>query len=78
MLCDSGKHARADLIRIMERKSEIKIAFTLQNPVLTLALPLQRPTDLQKRPIERARLAGTPSAHAATVNTFSSSGATSP
>ena len=78
MLRDPGEHARSDLIGVVEGEGEVRKTTTLQNPVGPLAFALQRPTDLQKRPIERACLAGTPRVHAATVKTFSSSGAISP
>ena len=78
MLCDSGKHARSDLIGVVEREGKIGKTATLQDPVGPLAFALKSPADLQQRPLERACPAGAPGTRAATVKTFSSSGVISP
>jgi len=78
MLCHPDEHAWSDLIGVVEGKGEVRESTSFQNPVGPPPFTLQRPTYLKKRPIERARLARTPRVHAATVKTFSNSGAVSP
>jgi len=78
MLRHPGEHAGSNLIGVVECEGEIRESATLQNPVGTPPFALQRPTYLEERPIERACLARPPRVHAATVKTFSNSGAISP
>jgi hypothetical protein len=78
MLRHPGEHAWSDLIGVVEGEGEVRESTTLQNPVGPFPFTLQRPTYLKKRPIERACFARTPRIHAATVKTFSNSGAISP
>src|SRR5262245_58590855 len=77
MPCDSGQHARAELLAVMKGEDEIRPAFSTEGP-MRAGLTLDLPTESEQGTQNPVGLRSRPPAHAAAIAMWSGWGFASP